>query len=237
MPALRVTARDLNVAALLEENAGWPVGLVRFGRSRELDTGGRGGALMGVSIWQYFRGARILRIGFLLRTAMLAQSVQAQFAADSGREVFAENCARCHGVRLMATGAAPDLKLLRADQRGRFDEIVPDGKGQMPAWVGMVTDEQIDDDKMAVDHHPLWSSNAFHVCRGQRRSFMPLHATAHHAMLDDRELSTTAAPSGASGWLRHVVTRFLPPRNSAAAVRPGLAEARWYEPPGAVRGS
>ena len=107
----------------------------------------------------------------------------------------------------------------------------------MPAWVGMVTDEQIDDDKMAVDHHPLWSSNAFHVCRGQRRSFMPLHATAHHAMLDDSELSTTAARAGASGWLRHVVSRFLPRRNSAVAVRPGPAEARWYEPQGAVRGS
>jgi mono/diheme cytochrome c family protein len=44
----------------------------------------------------------------------------------------------------MATGAAPDLKLLRADQRGRFDQIVRDGKGQMPAWDGMIADEQID---------------------------------------------------------------------------------------------
>lgn len=57
MPALRVTARDLDVAALLEEMPGWPIGLVRFGRSSKLDTGGRGGALMGVNIWQYFRGA------------------------------------------------------------------------------------------------------------------------------------------------------------------------------------
>src|ERR1700730_13422713 len=103
MPALRVTARDLNVAAVLGEMPGWPIGPVRFGRSPELDTGGRGGALMGVSIWQYFRDAGILRIGFLLGTAMLAQPVQAQSAADSGREIFAENCAQCHGERLMAT--------------------------------------------------------------------------------------------------------------------------------------
>ena len=65
---------------------------------------------------------------------------------------------------------------------------------------------------------------------------MPMHATAHHATFDDRELSTTATPTGALGWLPHVVSRFLPPRNSAVAVRPGPAEARWYEIPGAVRG-
>ena len=43
----------------------------------------------------------------------------------------------------MATGAAPDLKLLRAEQKSHFDQIVRDGKGQMPAWEGMITDEEI----------------------------------------------------------------------------------------------
>jgi hypothetical protein len=67
---------------------------------------------------------------------MLAQPVQAQSAADNGREALAENCAQRRNKRLTATGVAPDLKLLRADQRGRFDEIVWGGKGQMPAWAG-----------------------------------------------------------------------------------------------------
>jgi mono/diheme cytochrome c family protein len=88
----------------------------------------------------------ILHIGFLVGTAVLAHiaPVRAQSAADAGRELYAEHCAQCHGERLMETGAAPDLKLLRADQRARFDEIVRDGKGQMPAWAGMITDEEID---------------------------------------------------------------------------------------------
>ena len=88
----------------------------------------------------------IMRIGFLAGSAVLAQiaPVQAQSAADAGREVYAEHCAQCHGERLMATGAGPDLRLLRADQRARFDSIVRDGKAQMPAWAGMITDEQID---------------------------------------------------------------------------------------------
>ena len=87
---------------------------------------------------------KILRSGFLVAIPMLAVPVRAQSPADDGREVYVEHCAQCHGERLMATGAAPDLKLLGADQRARFDGIVRDGKGQMPAWAGMITDEQID---------------------------------------------------------------------------------------------
>jgi mono/diheme cytochrome c family protein len=88
----------------------------------------------------------ILRVGFLVSAAVLAHiaSVRAQSASDAGRELYAEHCALCHGERLMATGAAPDLKLLRADQRARFDQMVQDGKGQMPAWAGSITDEEID---------------------------------------------------------------------------------------------
>ena len=88
---------------------------------------------------------RIRRLGCLLAavTAQIAPA-QAQSAADAGREIYAEHCGPCHGERLMATGAAPDLKLLRAEQRVRFDEIVRKGKGQMPAWAGMLSDEEID---------------------------------------------------------------------------------------------
>jgi mono/diheme cytochrome c family protein len=86
----------------------------------------------------------ILRIGFLVGTAALGIApARAQSAADTGREVYAEHCAQCHGERLMTTGGAPDLKLLRADQQAHFDEIVRNGKGQMPAWDGMITDEEI----------------------------------------------------------------------------------------------
>jgi mono/diheme cytochrome c family protein len=88
----------------------------------------------------------ILRMCGAIGIAVLVHiaPARAQSAADDGREIYAEHCAQCHGERLVATGAAPDLKLLRADQRARFDEIVRDGKGQMPAWAGMINDEEID---------------------------------------------------------------------------------------------
>jgi mono/diheme cytochrome c family protein len=88
----------------------------------------------------------VLRFGFLVSSAVLASivPVRAQSAVDVGREVYAEHCALCHGERLMDTGAAPDLKLLRADQRALFDETVRNGRGQMPSWAGVITDDQID---------------------------------------------------------------------------------------------
>jgi mono/diheme cytochrome c family protein len=86
----------------------------------------------------------LLRIGILVGAAVLGTApARAQSAVDTGRDAYAEHCAACHGERLMATGAAPDLKLLRADQQAHFDEIVRNGKGQMPAWEGMITDEDI----------------------------------------------------------------------------------------------
>lgn len=86
----------------------------------------------------------LLRIGLLVGAVLLGIApALAQSAADSGRDVYAEHCAECHGERLMTTGAAPDLKLLRADQKARFDQMVRNGKGQMPAWEGMIGDEEI----------------------------------------------------------------------------------------------
>jgi mono/diheme cytochrome c family protein len=87
---------------------------------------------------------RLVRIGMLIGTAVLGIApARAQSAVDAGRNVYAEHCAPCHGERLTATGAAPDLKLLRADQQAHFDQMVRNGKGQMPAWEGMIGDEEI----------------------------------------------------------------------------------------------
>jgi mono/diheme cytochrome c family protein len=87
---------------------------------------------------------RLARLGVLVGTAILGiVPARAQSAADAGRDVYTEHCASCHGERLNANGAAPDLKLLRADQKTRFDEMVRNGKGQMPAWEGMISDEEI----------------------------------------------------------------------------------------------
>jgi cytochrome c551 len=66
--------------------------------------------------------------------------------AEAGAAAYEENCSTCHGEKLRATGAAPDLKALGVDQRAKFETIVNEGKGQMPAWGGVLSD----DDRAAI---------------------------------------------------------------------------------------
>jgi hypothetical protein len=50
----------------------------------------------------------------------------------------------CHGVKLRRTGAMPDLKEQKADGRARFDQMVMGGRGQMPAWQGIIGANELD---------------------------------------------------------------------------------------------
>jgi quinohemoprotein ethanol dehydrogenase len=63
---------------------------------------------------------------------------------EAGEELYAEHCASCHGEKLRTTGAMPDLRELRADARARFDQMVMNGRGQMPPWQGVVSKEGLD---------------------------------------------------------------------------------------------
>ena len=84
----------------------------------------------------------ILGRAVIVFVALLGNSVAAAQSADAGAQIYEENCATCHGERLRPTGAAPDLKKLTADRKDFFEKMVNDGKGQMPAWGGVISDEQ-----------------------------------------------------------------------------------------------
>ena len=78
----------------------------------------------------------------LLLLAAVAQ-VQAQDGAvAAGEALYEEHCATCHGERLRPTGAAPDLKNLGVEDRAKFETTVWNGRGQMPAWQGMITEDE-----------------------------------------------------------------------------------------------
>ena len=70
----------------------------------------------------------------------IAQAQEGAVAA--GEALYEEHCSTCHGERLRPTGAAPDLKNLTADDRTKFETTVWNGRGQMPAWQGMITEEE-----------------------------------------------------------------------------------------------
>jgi len=76
----------------------------------------------------------------------LITTASAQDAAkiEAGENVFATNCAICHGEQLESTGQTFDLRRLKDNERARFDNSVRNGKNQMPPWKGKLTDEEID---------------------------------------------------------------------------------------------
>jgi cytochrome c oxidase subunit 2 len=71
-------------------------------------------------------------------------AAQDQAVIESGEQVYEEHCAICHGAKLRSTGAMPDLKQQKADGRARFDQMVMAGRGQMPAWQGVVGQDELD---------------------------------------------------------------------------------------------
>jgi quinohemoprotein ethanol dehydrogenase len=71
-------------------------------------------------------------------------SAQDQAMIEAGEQVYDEHCATCHGEKLRSTGAIPDLKEQRADGRARFDKLVMEGRGQMPAWQGVIGKQELD---------------------------------------------------------------------------------------------
>ena len=64
---------------------------------------------------------------------------------SAGAELFAVNCAPCHGARMMDPGAAFNLRKFPPDQKERFVSSVTKGKNQMPPWGDFFKPNQIDE--------------------------------------------------------------------------------------------
>jgi mono/diheme cytochrome c family protein len=76
--------------------------------------------------------------------AALPAAAQDKELIAAGAELYQDKCSECHGERLVNPGSSFDLKKLHADERPRFDASVTNGKGQMPAWGGVLGAEQFD---------------------------------------------------------------------------------------------
>jgi mono/diheme cytochrome c family protein len=79
-------------------------------------------------------------LGGLLASALVVATAQ----ADDGEQIYEEHCASCHGEQLRSPGAIPDLRELDANDRARFDRAVLEGRGQMPPWQGVLSQQEID---------------------------------------------------------------------------------------------
>lgn len=85
-----------------------------------------------------------VKIGAALLFVLVAASPGlAQDEAAAGAEVYANNCSPCHGEKLANSGGMPDLRKLKADDKAKFLTTVNEGRGQMPSWSGILSDEEI----------------------------------------------------------------------------------------------
>lgn len=73
-----------------------------------------------------------------------ANTATAAEQAAQGRRIYTSNCARCHGLNMVTTGAAYDLRTFPADQKDRFVRSIVHGVRAMPAWGDKFKPEELD---------------------------------------------------------------------------------------------
>ena len=94
---------------------------------------------------------RDLEMRFVVLAILLAvigsASARAQNgSAERGARTYDKYCATCHGDDLMNnSGIAFDLRRLKPDEFPRFVGSVMQGKRAMPAWAGVLDEDQLED--------------------------------------------------------------------------------------------
>jgi mono/diheme cytochrome c family protein len=87
-------------------------------------------------------------LGFaLLGVSAAAQERAPEIPAEQirkGADLFARNCATCHGTRMRNPQWAVDLRTFPRDGHARFVDAVANGKRNMPAWDDVLDSEQIE---------------------------------------------------------------------------------------------
>jgi mono/diheme cytochrome c family protein len=61
-----------------------------------------------------------------------------------GADLFARNCATCHGAHMRNPQWAIDLRTFPRDAHGRFVDSVTNGKRAMPPWDDVLAPDEIE---------------------------------------------------------------------------------------------
>jgi mono/diheme cytochrome c family protein len=86
-----------------------------------------------------------MKLVIAISLTLLAASAAAQDAAEitRGSQIYAKNCATCHGARMVGPEWAIDLKTFPKDERARFVDSVTHGKSGMPPWGDVLKPDEI----------------------------------------------------------------------------------------------
>ena len=82
----------------------------------------------------------------LMCASAVAQNTAAVTAEQikAGSEIYATNCATCHGNRMKNPEWAIDLATIPKDDRQRFIQSVTSGKNSMPPWGDVLKANEIE---------------------------------------------------------------------------------------------
>jgi len=86
-------------------------------------------------------------VAFACTLAAAQSAEEPQFTPaqiKQGSQIFAQNCAPCHGARMQDVQVAFDLRKLSRDQKASFVLSVTKGKNQMPPWGDLFKAEEIE---------------------------------------------------------------------------------------------
>ncbi len=86
-----------------------------------------------------FCGALVL----VCASAVAQNAVVTPEQIKTGAEIYAANCATCHGNRMKNPEWAIDLATIPKDDRQRFVQSVTNGKGNMPPWGDVLKPDDI----------------------------------------------------------------------------------------------
>ncbi len=90
-------------------------------------------------------GAAVSLFALVFLPAAVAQEPGGLGDVDAGREVFANNCAACHGASGEGRGAAPSLAgVYDRHTAEEVETTIRQGRSGMPAFDATLSDEQID---------------------------------------------------------------------------------------------
>ena len=82
-------------------------------------------------------------LGVFANGRVLAQEVVTPEQVKTGAEVYARNCATCHGNRMKNPEWAIDLATIPKDDRQRFIQSVTNGRNNMPPWGDVLKADEI----------------------------------------------------------------------------------------------
>ena len=91
-----------------------------------------------------FRAAGLIALACAAHAAQTSAQGFPQEQVRKGAGIYAQNCAPCHGARMLDPNSAFDLRTFPPGEKSRFVRSVTKGLNSMPPWGDLLTSDDVD---------------------------------------------------------------------------------------------